>query len=253
MGLINFTCLTIQSLCEVGLPAGPDSHRIEVLLKDLDDVRPLVHVMDGERLLVAERVFNLPEDRLYSVVKDPLARGGDPMGETINRLEFRLAVLGPRLIADHAVYLEFVRRSTLLLERPPSDGASDLRRQIDGLMTQGPVTMKLALRVGYVERLYRSMAAGVRVTQAGLAALRYRQTHGTPPQTLNALGLKGLVDPYTRAALRYRPEGEGFVVYSVGEDLKDNGGTPRQHNQATDYDLVWRFAGRTGRGASDGD
>ena len=79
------------------------------------------------------------------------------------------------------------------------------------------------------------------VTRAGLGVLRYRRAQGACPQTLEALSLKGLIDPYTKGPLHYRAEADGFVVYSESEDLKDNGGTPRQRDQKTDYDQVWRF------------
>jgi hypothetical protein len=57
-----------------------------------------------------------------------------------------------------------------------------------------------------------------------------------------------LIDPFSGQPLHYHPEGEGFVVYSVGEDRKDNGGTPRPEKEDSDprrkvveYDYVWRF------------
>ena len=72
------------------------------------------------------------------------------------------------------------------------------------------------------------------------------------PESLDALGLADLVDPFDEAPLRYRTEGDGFVVYSVGDDQNDNGGIPRQRRTTSDpryrtpeYDLVWRFAPAT--------
>jgi hypothetical protein len=99
--------------------------------------------------------------------------------------------------------------------------------------------------VGFASRskefLYRVLA-DVQITRAGLGALQYKRDHGELPQGLEQVSLKGLVDPYTQRPLGYRLEAGGFVVYSVGEDLKDNGGTPRQQDQKTDYDRVWRLS-----------
>jgi hypothetical protein len=198
----------------------------------------------------------MPEDQLYGVLREGPGTGGHPLADTVNRWEFRLAVFRPRLIADHAAYLEFARRSAQLLTRPRSDGEPAVRKEMDALMMQGLVTMKLAPRVDRMELIYRTMSATVRVTRAGLAALRCRQTQGTFPQTLDALDLRGLVDPYTQGPLHYRAEGDGFVAYSVGEDLKDNGGSPKpdRHAEASgrpaEYDLVWRFPSPTLQGGS---
>ena len=86
------------------------------------------------------------------------------------------------------------------------------------------------------------------MTRAGLALLQYKRAHGAFPETLEALSLERLMDPYTEGPLHYRPEGEGFLVYSVGDDRKDNGGTSRPVREDSDprrkpveYDMVWRF------------
>ena len=255
-GLINYTCHTIQNLCETSPPVASDWQRTDDLLKDLDDIKPLVHAIDGERLLVGERLFSMPEDQLYRVLREGPGTGGDPLAEAAKRWEFRLATLGPRLIADHAGYLELMRRSAQSLERLRLNEESAVRTEIPGPRKQGLVTMRLGQRVWGTELLYRSMSASVRVTRAGLAAIRCRQAQGAFPQTPAALDLKGLVDPYTQGPLHYRRQDGGFVVYSVGEDLKDNGGSPRPDRRAdpngkhVEYDLVWRFPGRTAQGAS---
>lgn len=77
-----------------------------------------------------------------------------------------------------------------------------------------------------------------------MALLRYKQSHGAFPPTLGALDLKGLDDPFLGHPLHYRVEPEGFILYSVGTDQKDNGGVPKppDSKQRTDFDLVWRFA-----------
>lgn len=63
------------------------------------------------------------------------------------------------------------------------------------------------------------------------AALRaFSADHGHYPDRLDALAPRYLqsipVDPYGGGAFRYRPlnGGDAFLLYSIGEDLKDNGG-----------------------------
>jgi hypothetical protein len=42
------------------------------------------------------------------------------------------------------------------------------------------------------------------------------------PSYLNAV----LTDPFDGQPLRYRNQGTGYVLYSIGPDLKDDGGKP---------------------------
>jgi len=64
--------------------------------------------------------------------------------------------------------------------------------------------------------------------RAGLACLRYHAATGKLPATLNALLPMYIeavpVDPYNGTPLRYRKIENGFVVYAVGQNLKDDGG-----------------------------
>ncbi len=68
--------------------------------------------------------------------------------------------------------------------------------------------------------------------QAAIAIERYRRAHGNePPETLEALVPEYLetvpADPFDGAPLRYRRLPEGYVVYSIGLNLQDDGGTER--------------------------
>jgi hypothetical protein len=73
--------------------------------------------------------------------------------------------------------------------------------------------------------------AHVRVTQAGLAVERYRLAEGRLPQSLANLVPAYLeavpVDPFNGQEMGYRVRKTGFVVYSVGEDLSNDGGAER--------------------------
>ena len=48
-------------------------------------------------------------------------------------------------------------------------------------------------------------------------------------------------DPFTGKDYVYRRKDTGFVVYSLGENLKDDGGTShKEMGWKGDYDIVWR-------------
>jgi hypothetical protein len=75
-----------------------------------------------------------------------------------------------------------------------------------------------------------SLTARLRAARVALAIERYRLVHGQPPETLAPLTptyLKtALTDPFDPAAagLRYKRLAKGYVVYSIGEDARDDGG-----------------------------
>lgn len=62
----------------------------------------------------------------------------------------------------------------------------------------------------------------------GLAIHRHLLKHGSPPDSLNKLSPTYLklvpLDPFDRKPLRYRVDGDEWVLYSVGENIDDEGG-----------------------------
>ncbi|UCD49970.1 MAG: hypothetical protein JSW27_20875 [Phycisphaerales bacterium] len=71
----------------------------------------------------------------------------------------------------------------------------------------------------------------LRVAHVAVAVERYRVAHGRLPDQWNELVPAYLetapTDPYDGQPLRYRKLAAGFAVYSIGEDLSDDGGRER--------------------------
>lgn len=71
----------------------------------------------------------------------------------------------------------------------------------------------------------------------GIAADRYRLDHGTFPPSLDALVPQYLddvpLDPFDGAALKFRRRGDECLIYSIGPDRKDDGGTPFDQQKKT--------------------
>ncbi len=86
--------------------------------------------------------------------------------------------------------------------------------------------------------------ARLQLLQIGLSLELYQTEHVTLPDSLNVLSatLPGnvMIDPYTGNPFLYKPEGDTFLLYSVGRNLADDGG---RHDLNTG-DFVWR--GKTG-------
>lgn len=137
---------------------------------------------------------------------------------------------------DHAASLRIMHDCTRWLAGPLDGSVPDEAR---GYL----ITNMVLSAIARVKVLHMRMVAETRVTRGGMALLRREQAHGTFPDTLAALERKDLQDPFSGKSLLYGTEGEGFVLYSVGEDQKDDGVSPRQKHREADYDIVWRFPG----------
>ncbi len=73
------------------------------------------------------------------------------------------------------------------------------------------------------------LETGRRVLLVILAALRYEKDNGAYPESLDTLSAEGYlseipIDPYSGRPLVYRRTPEGFVLYSWGANLTDEGG-----------------------------
>lgn len=243
MAVISLSCITVRNLCETALPGKEQQEDMERILRTFEDVAPLVRAMDGERLLFGEWLFTRPSRELPQALQDSGLQGNQ-MPAFIRWLAIRRLAFKPAFLADHANYLRIMHANAQSLERPYS---SEMIEEDYGRFS---LTAMLAPASSRIQSIHCRMTADVRITRAGLALLRYRAAHGAFPSTLDALNMDGLTDPFTQAPLHYRAEGGGFLLYSVGEDLKDNDGTPRpergdpdprKRRHAQEYDIFWRF------------
>jgi len=241
MAVINLSCGTVQRLCEIAPPGPQQRERIETILRTRDDVTPLIHAADGERMIFGEWLFSRSKDEFHKAMPELGFNDSDksPFMRwlTVKRLTFK-----PLFLADHAEYVEIMHAYAQSLERPYSPAPPEH-------YGRHRLTEMLVPALGRIRTLHCQMAAQTRITRAGLALLQYRTAHGAFPATLDALNLDGLSDPFIQGPLHYRTEGEGFIIYSVGEDQKDDGGTLRPERRDSDprkqrdkgSDIVWRF------------
>jgi hypothetical protein len=73
----------------------------------------------------------------------------------------------------------------------------------------------------------------------------YKQKHGKYVDSLEQLTPEILpvlpLDPFTGKDYIYKKKDKGFIVYSLGENLRDDGGLRRKAREK-DYDIVWECA-----------
>jgi hypothetical protein len=240
LAAIRTSCETIQRICEIAPPNAEQYKIVESLLSNYESIEPLVLALDGERLLCGEWAFNQLKNGsagdLLSVSTGEEAGLGGVL------LSFYSA-FKPLLIADHAAYVRIMDYNTRLAQQPYS---LNERNAIDKKVRQmysrlNVITSMLVPALGRVKEIYWETIARMRVTRAGLALLQEKKAQGAFPQTLEGVDIKNLDDPFSRELLHYKPQGQGFLIYSVGPDEKDNGGSPKQKKQETDWDIVWSY------------
>lgn len=237
LALTSDVCEAIQKICEKVRPSARDYQVVEDTLRRQADIALLVRALDAQRLLISERFFRMPADKLYETLnKTSAAHKGIP-------LYFRRATFKPTFIADHATYLQLMNKCVEFLQQPYTPRERKLYPEILSLVKSRLFTNVLAPPIVATQACYCREGTPIQVTRAGLALLEYQERHNRFPEALDDLKLEGLIDPFTLKPLCYRTDGEGFSVYGVGEDLKDNGGLPPQPRQRTDYDVVWRWPG----------
>jgi hypothetical protein len=127
---------------------------------------------------------------------------------------------------EHAWFLRDINEAVEIAKLPPEQQwplYQEWRRRKGFVENVGD-----GLRVGPAEGTFLVNHALVRCALVALAAERYRRAQGDWPRAPANLVPGYLpavpLDPFDGAPLRYRRTDDGVVVYSVGEDGRDDGG-----------------------------
>jgi hypothetical protein len=126
-----------------------------------------------------------------------------------------------------------------------------LRARDEELRSKPWYAIASKMMIGSAETAFMKTAKTEAITlasRAGLACRLYKSRTGHYPDSLDEL-VPGLltevpIDPFTGKPLVYRREGEGFIVYSLGSNEKDDGGRSTymitQLVMPKDDDWSWR-------------
>jgi hypothetical protein len=238
IAIIRMACRTIQDLCAIEPPNEKQYRSIQELFPGLDDMAPMVRAIDGERLLIGEWAFNLPKNELYKIDTDYEYSENTP-GIFYRLLIFRIT-FKPLFLADRAAYMRFMHESVGLFE----DSYEHEKANIEGMDYHEKHHMLTSILMPATPRIkviHSELTAELRITQAGLVLLQYKQSRDAFPDTLEALELQNINDPFSEQQLRYKSQGQDFILYSIGPDQKDNDGIPKQKKQEKDWDIVWSY------------
>ena len=136
---------------------------------------------------------------------------------------------------DIAAYLDLVARTRDVLLMPYGN-ALPLAQNIDGdaERLQGPyflVQMYFRPAVSEIDVLAR-LETLMGLANTGMHIERYRADFNRCPESLDAIGVDLPRDPYSGRDFMYATDDPAFVLYSVGENQRDD--------KASDDDIIWR-------------
>lgn len=129
-----------------------------------------------------------------------------------------------------------------------------LRRRNEALVRGVPIESLPAAPTGWLSAGYldngsevaashRQLVASLRLIRLEIALQQYRRQNRSYPPDLGELTklvpTAIVVDPYAGRAFRYAQKGEGYLLYSVGANGRDDGGEPNRYTRSGETgDLV---------------
>lgn len=224
------------------------SARLARLEKDDGIPRALI----GERC-VGHAGFQTPDlmdDAQWQVLKRDVSGKGlfgkdmKGLGPSSNKALDDLSLADYRklhLKADHLSFLRVMRASIDAARVPMPDrprAARNLRRRLAKLPPQRPMTRLMTLTAPMTIVGAMKDIARLRLARTALAVERYRLAAAALPPDLTSIVPKYLpkvpADPYDGQPIRYKKRETGYLLYSIGEDGKDDGGNQKEYQSVPD-------------------
>lgn len=225
------------------IPSADALARVEAALEAEADPKILTNV------ILAERCFGMDIYRKYALAPGganfaELIGGQPPAGQMLLR-----AVPKAYFKMDMVHYIDLMNDYVAALKKPYPQSLMAADEVGDAIGKRiAPHYIICRMIVPALGRVFASAQrhmATMDSARLSLAALRYQAKHGRLPDKLGALVpdfAKALPpDPYTGKALIYRRTADGFVLYALGENGKDDGGiTDRVDGQQLDVGFRYR-------------
>lgn len=242
-----------RALSEGPAPSPQAAQRLQEVARSIDNDEALNRALRGEAAMRIDlmREVALEPDTAREMFSN--VDSGDPWDRVLSL--YHLRIMRPVRNADVIACLEEtedqirVAQGLTRLRQPPS-------AKMPGLLGKlgVPGTLPLVRMVGMptwdrARQKTEFAQQHVDLLDVALDLKLHKATHGEYPPTgadlEAALGRRLPEDRYTNKPLKYRREGDGFVLYSVGPDGDDDGGLDRG-DPGFDYydnlDVTWKAA-----------
>ncbi len=207
------------------------------------DVTPFIRCMDGERVIfgsVVERI--LKGDRIS--LKDMV--GKLSLKESLMIRIYESFLCRPILKKDFTWFLTLMSEIRKYYNLPYYEFALEIKHNpIEKPMPKYCLYTRMTLPA-FKKAQHNMVAiqAYVEICRAGLALKIYKAKNGGYPEELDKLAPDILeeipADPFTGENLIYSKSVDGFILYSLGRNMKDDGGRKKEHKWNGDYDIVWK-------------
>lgn len=243
-------------LCKVSPPNEAQCEAIQGAVKPFIDVDPVVRSLDGERIFLGEWAFRQPAGEFVKM----LSMDGGKNSLVIEGIAGRVMFCKMGRQFMQASYLNVMADLTRLMEAPYGDGFGADGRSIEVSIPQWDIFSRVVVPViGKVKEKQTGLMSNALLTQTAMSLMKHRLVHNGLPATLAECDAKFLpvqpIDPFSGKPLIYKPEGNGFTLYSAGENMKDDGGKAEpkwdvrsklssEEQNAKAWDLVWKFEGK---------
>jgi len=224
-GLHAITLRALQSSISEQTVSPKDCKALFESLRRLEFIDAFARALKGERAMGIQWFDNARED---------MRAGQDAQNYDLDR--------------DEAAYLQ-VMSEWIGDAAKPRRGTNDLtgayQARVERLPQYCVMSRILLTPLCYAPRKRDETVARVGLAETSLALKVYKHTEHKYPKSLKQL--RQMVawqlrkDPFSGEDFVYRPEGDGFLLYSVGPNQRDDGGEPLGAKPGID-DIVWHCA-----------
>lgn len=211
-----------RTLAEVSLPP-------ELARRLYDELQVTEDLARWKQALLMETALGLKTfERTRSLTEIGYSPPEDSVEYALGRL-WSLPLMGPMKKLDRATFLQLRLEQMRNWEKPWREVAGqedpvERRKRLPALAIltriMDPVTFPLNHKRDndYAER---------GLLQGFLALKAYKWETGRYPELLSEVPWPVPPDPFSGQSFRYQRRGEGFLLYSLNKNLKDDGGLPR--------------------------
>jgi hypothetical protein len=231
--LVRIACLSVifQYFPTVLENASFDSTQSRALydaLASAKDRTPYVHAMEGER---CSGIFAFGFIRRKNPIEliSPSSDDGNPGTRAFIRCWPVIRVIWePLLKLDEVHYLKFMQREITIAAQPYRKAYKQYKILDDDRPWYALVSVIIPPVFSQPHAKEDQLIAEAAVMQGALALRAYQIEHGQYPDSLAQLRAGGgweiESDPFSGKDLIFRRQGNGYILYSVGPNFKDDGG-----------------------------
>ncbi len=240
--LVKIACLSlfiadVPVILEFGRPSAEALGRLQDALGEAEKS------IDLKRMWIAERVYSMEIMRNLISGRRELEAGSDFSLPIPERWPSRLASPFTRTMATHTLQMHARFIAVAGKDWPEvldAMRAIAAQQRPSALGTLGQSLIPAFERATVI--LGRTLAT-VRSARLAIMIERYRHARGKLPQSLAEIetAQKSPLDPFTGKALIYRKTDDGYKVFSLGDDRKENNKAKLNSGDGTDWGVYIRL------------